>query len=123
MHVPPLHGASLETTRARRMQRFSRPHARGSQLHLRLPNGSNPGGQITVRIRTRHELRGRKLRRCEHTHSWYRSIPSLDLNERSERARALRQWRSADVKREHIGIAVTLGLAARGWRIEPCAGG
>ncbi len=51
------------------------------------------------------------------------AVPSLDLDERSERARALRQWRSADVEREHIGIAVTLGLAARRWRIEPCAGG
>ena len=40
------------------------------------------------------------------------AVPSLDLDQRSERAGALREGRGADVKREHVRVAVTLGLVA-----------
>ena len=62
-----------------------------------------------------------QLRRRERTNRRRRRVPALDLDQRGERARPLRERRGADVERKHVGIAVPLGRSRRIVGIEPSA--
>src|SRR5262245_34519521 len=58
-------------------------------------------------------FRGGQFRRREGAQRRRGLIPALDLDQRGERARALRERRGADVEGEHVGIAVPLGFVGR----------